>query len=65
MNASPCRNVFKQCLRLDVNQQHMKVKNLDLTCTIEGVCYNQTGSKKYDNGRNERNEKIRKLQEGF
>lgn len=27
--------------------------------------YNQTGSKKYDNGRNERNEKIRKLQEGF
>lgn len=44
----------------------MKVKNLDLTCTIEGVCsYNQNGSKKYDNGRNERNEKIRKLQEGF
>lgn len=26
---------------------------------------NQTDSKKYDNGRNERNEKIRKLQEGF
>lgn len=52
-------------MRPDVNQQHMKVKNLDLTCTIEGVCYNQTGNKKYDNGRNERNEKIRKLQEGF
>lgn len=39
---------------------HEGKKNLDLTCTIEGVCYNQTGSKKYDNGRNERNEKIRK-----
>lgn len=24
-------------MRPDVNQQHMKVKNLDLTCTIEGV----------------------------
>ena len=44
-------------MRPDVNQQHMKVKNLDLTCAIEGVCYNQTGSKKYDNGKNERNEK--------
>lgn len=38
----------------------MKVKNLDFICIIEGVCYNQIGSKKYDNGRNERNEKIRK-----
>lgn len=44
---------------------HEGKKTRPLTCTIEGVCYNQTGSKKYDNGRNERNKKIRKLQEGF
>lgn len=43
----------------------MKVKNLDLTCTIEGVCYNQTGSKKYDIGRNERNKKLENYKKGF